>query len=146
MIHSFEVLLSWFGTSPLFHVRFKLLLLDLHTDFSGGRSDGIPVSLRMLHRRGPHSQRLQHSHWGRDRCFLELSCFVVSYAYIYVVTSTCCFSLCEMSLFVSGSISCFKGCFGTSLVAQWLRLCSQCRGLGSVSGQWLRSGTAKFIN
>ena len=26
-----------FGTSLLFHVQFSLLLLDLHTDFSGGR-------------------------------------------------------------------------------------------------------------
>ena len=30
-----------FGTSLLFHVRFQLLLLDLHTDFSGGRSGGL---------------------------------------------------------------------------------------------------------
>ena len=35
------MLLSQFGTSPLFHVQFSLLLLDLHTDFSGGRSDGL---------------------------------------------------------------------------------------------------------
>ena len=40
-IHSFDILLSQFGTSLLFHVQFKLLLLDLHTDFSGGRSDGL---------------------------------------------------------------------------------------------------------
>ena len=44
--------------------------------------------------------------------FLEISCFVVSYAYIYVVISLCCLPLCEMSLFVSSSISGFKGCFG----------------------------------
>ena len=31
------VLLSQFETSPLFHVRFKLLVLNLHTGFSGGR-------------------------------------------------------------------------------------------------------------
>ena len=35
------VLLSQFGTSLLFHVQFQLLLLDLHTDFSGGRSGGL---------------------------------------------------------------------------------------------------------
>jgi len=35
------VLLSQFGTSLLFHVKFQLLLLDLHTDFSGGRSGGL---------------------------------------------------------------------------------------------------------
>ena len=37
-IYSLDVLLSRFGTSLLFHVQFKLLLLDLHIDFSGGRS------------------------------------------------------------------------------------------------------------
>ena len=44
-------LLSQFGTSLLFHVRFYLLLLDLHTGFSGGRSDGLvfPVSFRIFH-------------------------------------------------------------------------------------------------
>ena len=36
--YSFDVLLFLFGTSLLFHVQFYLLLLDLHTDFSGGRS------------------------------------------------------------------------------------------------------------
>ena len=36
-IYSLNMLLSQFGTSPLFHVWFKLLLLDLYTDFSGGR-------------------------------------------------------------------------------------------------------------
>ena len=35
------LLLSQFGTSLLFHVQFQLLLLDLHTDFSGGRSGGL---------------------------------------------------------------------------------------------------------
>ena len=35
-IYNLEVLLSQFGTSPLFHVQFQLLLFDLHTDFSGG--------------------------------------------------------------------------------------------------------------
>ena len=33
-----DVLFSHLGTSLLFHVQFLLLLLDLHTDFSGGRS------------------------------------------------------------------------------------------------------------
>ena len=40
-IYSLDVLLSQFGTSPLFHVQFYLWLLDLHTDFSGGRSGGL---------------------------------------------------------------------------------------------------------
>ena len=37
-IYSLDVILSQFGTSLLFHVQ---LLLDLHTDFSGGRSGGL---------------------------------------------------------------------------------------------------------
>ena len=36
-IYSLYVLLSWFWTSSLFHVWVYLLLLYLHTDFSGGR-------------------------------------------------------------------------------------------------------------
>ena len=42
-IYSLAVLLSLFGTSLLFHVWFivMLLLLDLHTDFSGGRSGDL---------------------------------------------------------------------------------------------------------
>ena len=40
-IYSLDELLSQFGTSPLFHNQFQLLLLDLHTDFSGGRSGGL---------------------------------------------------------------------------------------------------------
>ena len=35
--HRLDGLVSQFGTNPLFHVWFSLLLLDLHTDFSGGR-------------------------------------------------------------------------------------------------------------
>ena len=40
-IYSLDVLLFLFGTSVLFHVQFQLLLPDLHTDFSGGRSGGL---------------------------------------------------------------------------------------------------------
>ena len=36
-IYRLDVLLSQFGTSLLLHVWFQLLLLDLQTDFSGGR-------------------------------------------------------------------------------------------------------------
>ena len=39
-IYSSDVLLSRFGASLPFQVQL-LLLLDLHTDFSGGRSDGL---------------------------------------------------------------------------------------------------------
>ena len=37
-IYSLNVLLSQYGTSLLFQVQFYLLLQDLHTAFSGGRS------------------------------------------------------------------------------------------------------------
>ena len=40
-IYSFDKLLFLFGTSLLFHVQFKLLLPDLHTNFSRGRSGGL---------------------------------------------------------------------------------------------------------
>ena len=40
MVYSLDVLLSQFGTSPLFHVQVQLLL-DLHTDFLGGRDGGL---------------------------------------------------------------------------------------------------------
>ena len=40
-IHSLDVLLFLFGISLLFHVQFQLLLPDLHTDFSRGRSGGL---------------------------------------------------------------------------------------------------------
>ena len=36
-----DVLLFLFGTSLLFHVQFYLLLPDLHTDFSRGRSGDL---------------------------------------------------------------------------------------------------------
>ena len=42
-IYSLDVLLSQFGTSLLFHVWLSVLLLDLHTDFSGGKSGGLVV-------------------------------------------------------------------------------------------------------
>ena len=40
-IYSLDILLSQFGTSLLFYVQFQLLLLDLPTDFSEGRSGGL---------------------------------------------------------------------------------------------------------
>ena len=40
-IYSLAVLLSQFGASQLFHIWFYMLLLDLYTDFSGGRSAGL---------------------------------------------------------------------------------------------------------
>ena len=40
-IYSLDELLFLFGTSLLFHVQFLLLLPDLHTNFSRGRSGGL---------------------------------------------------------------------------------------------------------
>ena len=40
-IYSPDILLFLFGASLLFHVQFYLLLPDLHTGFSRGRSDGL---------------------------------------------------------------------------------------------------------
>ena len=40
-VYSLDVLLFLFGTSLLFHVQFYLLLPDLHTGFSRGRSGGL---------------------------------------------------------------------------------------------------------
>ena len=60
-MYSLDGLLSQFGTSPLFHVQFYLLPLDLHTDFSGGRYSGMVVpSLYEFSTVccDPHSQRL----------------------------------------------------------------------------------------
>ena len=68
---SLDILLSRFWTSPLFHIQFQLLLLDLHT----GSQEAVkvvwyshlfknfPVSC------DPHSQRLCHSQWSRSRYF-----------------------------------------------------------------------------
>ena len=40
-IYNLDVFLSLFGASLLFDVQFQLLLLDLATEFSGGRSGGL---------------------------------------------------------------------------------------------------------
>ena len=44
-IYSLDVLLFLFGTSLLFRVQFLLLLPDLHTGFSRGRSGGLVFPL-----------------------------------------------------------------------------------------------------
>ena len=44
-IYSLDVLLFLFGTSLLFHVQLSLLLPELHTDFSRGRSGGLVFHL-----------------------------------------------------------------------------------------------------
>ena len=77
-IYSLDVLLFLFGTSLLFHVQFKLLLLDLHVGFSRGRLDGLvfpsPSEFSRVYC-DPHSQRLWPSQEAEIDVFLELSCF-----------------------------------------------------------------------
>ena len=71
-VYSLDVLLSLFGTSLLFHVLFWLLLLDLHTDFSGGRSGGLlfpSLSEFSTVHCDSHSQRFWYSQKSRNRCF-----------------------------------------------------------------------------
>ena len=77
-LYSLDILLSQFGTSLLFHVQFYLLLLDLHTESSGGRSGGLVFH---LFKNFPH---LLVIHTVKDfgvvnkaevDAFVELSCF-----------------------------------------------------------------------
>ena len=78
IVCSLDDLLSQFGMSPLFHVRFYLLLLDFHTDFSGGRSGGLLFpSLEEFSTVccDPHRQRLWRCHWSRSGCFFWNSWF-----------------------------------------------------------------------
>ena len=77
-IYSLDVLLPQFGTSLLLHVQFYLLLLDLHTSFSGGRSGGL---YSHLFKNFPEFVVI-HTVKGFDvvnkakvDVFLELSCF-----------------------------------------------------------------------
>ena len=77
-IYSLDVLFFLFGTSLLFHVQFYLLLPDLHTNFSRGRSGGLvfpSLSEFSTVYCDPHSQRLWHSQKAEIDVFLELSCF-----------------------------------------------------------------------
>ena len=69
-IYSLDVLLSRFETG--------LLLLDLNTGFTGGRSGGVvSPSLEEFSTVccDPHSQRLWHSQWSRGRCFSGILLF-----------------------------------------------------------------------
>ena len=81
-IYSLDTLLFLFGTSLFFHVQFSLLLPNLLTDFSRGRSGGLvfpSLSEFSTVYYDPHSQRLWHSHKAEIDVFffffLELSCF-----------------------------------------------------------------------
>ena len=77
-VYSLDILLSWFGTTLLFHVRFWLLLLDLHADFSRGRSGGLIFpSLEEFSTVccDPHNQRLWSSQCSRSRWFFRILFF-----------------------------------------------------------------------
>ena len=76
-IYSLDVVLSLFGTSLLFQAQFKLLFLDLHRDFSGGRWGGLVF---------PSLSEFSSLLWSTQSVFrivnkaevdvfLELSCF-----------------------------------------------------------------------
>ena len=68
-ICSLDVFLFLFGTSLLFHVQFWLLLPDLHTGFSRGRSGGLvspSLSEFSTVYCDPHSQRLWHNQESRN--------------------------------------------------------------------------------
>ena len=76
-IYSRAVLLFLFGTS-LFHVLFSLLLPDLHTGFSKGRSGGLgfpSLSEFSTVYCDLHSQRFGIVNEAEIDVFLELSCF-----------------------------------------------------------------------
>ena len=78
-VYSLDVLLFLFGTSLLFHVQFKLLLLDLHTDFLGGRSGGLVFpSLEEFSTvcYDPKSVHFGLVNKAEVDAFLELSCFL----------------------------------------------------------------------
>ena len=77
-IYSFDVFLSLFGTSLLFHVWFLLLLPDLHTGFSRGRSgDLVLPSLSEFSTIccDPHSKDFGIVNKAKVDVFLEPSCF-----------------------------------------------------------------------
>ena len=62
----------------LFHAQFELLLPDLHTDFSRGRSVGLvfpSLSEFSTVYCDPHSQRFVIVNKAEADVFLELSCF-----------------------------------------------------------------------
>ena len=77
-IYSLDVLLFLFGTSLLFHVQFQLLLPDLHTDFSRGRSGSL-VFPSLEEFSTVYCDPTVHRFGIVDKAeidvFLELSCF-----------------------------------------------------------------------
>ena len=77
-IDSLDELLFLFGTSLLFHVQFYLLLSDLHTNFSRGRSGGLVFPSLLEFSTvycDPHSQSFGIVNKAEIDVFLELSWF-----------------------------------------------------------------------
>ena len=77
-VYSLDVLLFLFGNNLLFHVHFSLLLLDLHTDFSGGRSGSLVfLSLEEFCAVccDPHIKGFGIVNKADVDVFLEISCF-----------------------------------------------------------------------
>ena len=77
-IYSLDVLLFPIWNSLLVHVQFQLLLLDLHTDFSRGKSGGLvfpSLSEFPTVYCDPHSQGFGIVNKTEIDVFLELSCF-----------------------------------------------------------------------
>ena len=77
-IYSTDILLFLFGNSLLFHVQFYLLLPDLHTGFSRGRSGVLVFPFLSEFSTvycDPHSQRLYIVNKAEIDVFLKLSCF-----------------------------------------------------------------------
>ena len=95
-IYSLEVLVFLFGTSLLFHVQFKLLLLDLHTGFSRGRSGGMLFpSLPEFSTVScdPHSQRLWRSPTSYVFHEITYNVFIICLVHNQHFISTSCYFL-----------------------------------------------------
>ena len=95
-IYSLDVLLSQLGSCLLFYVWIELLLLDLHTDFSGGRSGGLVfLSLEefSIVCCDLHSQRLWCIQQNRNRYFS------VSLLLFWLSTGCCQFYLWFLCFF-----------------------------------------------
>ena len=65
--------------------------------------------------------------------FIYINTCVFIYIHTYIYTHTQLY-ICRISLETHTRTN-----KGTSLVVQWVRLCSQCRALGSIPGQGTRS-------
>ena len=101
-IYSLDTLLFLSGTSLLFHVQFKLLLPDLRTGFSRGRTgDLIFPSLSEFSTVycDPHSQRFGIVNKVEIDVFLELSCFLDDPADVgYLISGSSAFSKTSLNI------------------------------------------------